>query len=124
MTPVTYTDITPTWVGFSVNPSGVTYRYGGDGKYVHIYLYATTNGTQGGGASTTCTVNLPPGMLAKNTMAFRLAQCNNNGTLQPDAIGILTAGSNTIQFFPTSSGTAWAGAGAKRVAFDVSFEQQ
>lgn len=97
----------PSWTGFSANPSGGVAEYTLVGDICTVWLYPNL----GTSNATTCTVTLP--FAAKNQTAA-IVSVVNNGT---NAAGVITtsAGSNVITAYATAASGAWTASGNKRV---------
>lgn len=99
---------TPTWGGFSVNPSGVTAKYIQLGKIVLCYLDLAA----GTSNATNFTLTLP--VSAKFAVSVGPLTVTDNGSLQttPGRM-VLTAASTTATVYKDSASTGWTAANGK-----------
>ncbi len=115
----TFTNWTPSFTGFSANPTSVTARYFLTGKMCTTYV-SLTNGTSTGAASV-FTITLP--FAAANTaIQLDLCQVTDNGTRAVGRI-LTTANSNILTVYPSMTGTASAWqTGVKGCGFVFTYE--
>ena len=112
---------TPTFAGFSADPTGVIARYSLVGKLCAVSVIITGNGTSN---ATTFTMTLP--VAAANTGAqvgMILAVDNSSGLTSPGVIATRAA-STTADLYTTLTGTGWTGSGGKRAQFQFVYETQ
>lgn len=111
--PIPYT---PTFGGFSADPTNVTARYILIGKLCHVYL----NSTAGTSNDTFFTVTLP--FAAANTAIQSYTAVNvGNGTFSLGRLATV-ANSSTLNLYPTVSTTSWPSTGNKNCNFSLSYE--
>ena len=107
-------DYTPTFGGFSVDPSGVC-RYCIIGKLCHVVIYLTTSGTSN---ANTFTISLPV-TGAQQTYAS-IPRYNNNGW---EYGGFANIGYTTAQLGTNSTGlTGWVTSGLKSAYIQFFYE--
>jgi hypothetical protein len=110
----------PTWGGFSVNPSGGGYRFTLRGTLCVYIERPTTNGTSN---ATTYTSTAP--IASANTLdtVVPLGLCVDNGSVltTPGRV-INTAGTVTLTLSKDLSGAAWTNANGKRACFVIMYE--
>lgn len=118
----TWADWTPTWTGFSANPTVIAARYIIIGKRCWCWL-RTSTGTSN---ATTLTFTLPA--TAKSGTNFQQiynipSAVNNSGSAVSSAIMQTTPGSNVMSCFLTAAGGAWTSSGGKGISFgSITFE--
>lgn len=118
---VTFTDWTawtPTWGGFSANPT-VTARYTQIGKFLFAYIITTANGTSN---ATNFTLTLP--VAPVNAQRFVCWSVDNGAAVTTPSELRFTAASTTATVFKTFSGGAatWTASGEKAIYCNVSYE--
>jgi hypothetical protein len=109
----TFTDwaaFTPTWGGFSVNPTATT-RYVQIGKIVFVEVLTTVDGTSN---ATTFTMTLPVNAANAAATAIGFGRGVNAGAaVGPSRIDITAAG--TATFRTDNAGNAWTASGNKSI---------
>lgn len=114
-----YTGYTPTFTGFSVNPT-VTARYFQLGKFVHVYINASVHGTSN---ATTFTMTLP--FTAANTVDqyVPIAGYNNNGARgTTSGLGVITKNTNIMTLYTNTNLAAWTASNNKSPAASFEYE--
>lgn len=108
-------NFTPTWGGFSADPSGGLIRFAVDGRTV---IYNVNPGSDGTSNATTLTVTAP---IANTAAARAVAQGRNSGAdlTTPSSAQISGA---TITVFRDNAGAAWTASGGKRAMFTLLYE--
>lgn len=106
---------TPSYTGFSANPTLITRWYSIGGKTAFVTIAETSSGTSN---ATTFTITLP--FTPKSTQFIGGFRIKDNGGYSTTQGGIgLTAGSTTASIFRDATGTAFTTSNAK--ACDGSF---
>lgn len=110
-----WTTWTPTFTGFSVDPT-VSASYRIEGKKLFIHMTTTANGTSN--ATTFTITNLP---VAPVYQTIRLCYITNNNV---PAAGryVITAGSTTMTFSATPAAGAFTASGGKGAGFEAVLE--
>lgn len=114
-----YSAYTPSWTGFSSNPV-VTARYFQNGKFVHVYITASSHGTSN---ATTLTVSLP--FTAANTVDqyVPIAGYNNNGARGTIAgLGVITKNTTTMTCYINMQSGAWSSSSSKSISCSFAYE--
>lgn len=103
-------DYSPTFTGFSANPTWVT-GYFINAGVCNVYNYSTGDGTSN---ATTFTFTLPIVSANVGRLMFHMARVKNNGTTATTA-GLVQINQNSItaDVFRDFTGTAWTNSGAK-----------
>jgi hypothetical protein len=110
---------TPTWGGFSIDPTVDRCQYFRQGKNITVQLHTSANGTS---SATTKTVTVPFIASAPAQLGFTSANVNNGVVATtPGVIATRTGGSNTIDLFRDLSGLAWTASGSCRVSFTLNY---
>lgn len=113
----TFKTWTPTFGGFSANPTNSTCRYAQVGKLIHAYI-STSTGTSN---STSFTVTAPT--TSANTVAqIGYGQGTDNGTYAKSVLASIPANSNTISLTWDGGQSAWTGSGIKAATFGLTYE--
>lgn len=101
---------TPTFTGFSADPSSVTARYTLNGKMCTIYL----DSTAGTSNATTFTITLPFAAANTSSQSFAGLMVSNNSaaTTSPGLIRT-RVNSNVADLYLNSSAAAWTASGTK-----------
>lgn len=121
-----YTNYTPTYTGFSVNPIINT----GDARWkmiskntCHVIIWATTQGTSN---ATTMTVTLPFTAAWSGGSGFGLQQSvmgvQNNGTNVNGSVRTRVSGSNILDCYNGVVGTAFTSSGSKGVFLNFIYQ--
>jgi hypothetical protein len=111
-----YQSWTPTFTGFSVDPTALELRYSLNGKMCNVQVIA------GSGVSnaTTFTMTLPfAAKTGSRARAFALATdsgANNSGWVST------RSGSNILDVFKTAATTTFTASGGKGVSFFLTYE--
>lgn len=101
---------TPTFTGFSADPTAVTSRYSLNGKLCTIYL----DSTAGTSNATTFTITLPFAAANTSSQSFSgLMVSNNSGATTSPGLIRTRANSNVADLYLNSSAAAWTGSGTK-----------
>lgn len=108
---------TPTWAGFSANPTYSNIRFNIIGNICKTVAQASGNGTSNG---TSMTMSLPA-PAAQTTTYIGGRAVDNGSILTSPALLTTTATSSTGTWTTWVSGT-WTGSGAKSVNWDLSYE--
>lgn len=120
----TYSNVWQTWspsyTGFSANPTGVTARYFVVGKMCTLY-YACTAGTS---SLTTTTITFPFTSANTGTQYFNIPLEQDNGSnVSGGGMGRIGANTNTASLFKGTLG-AWTASGNKSFQFTFTYEIQ
>lgn len=102
-----YQEWTPTYTGFSTDPSGGGARYSLNGKMCTIF-HQQNAGTSN---NTVTTLTLP---FAAKRVNVHMPIVVNNGTQQAGRVQT-AAGSNVLTCYATPAAGAWTGSGSKNV---------
>ena len=110
---------TPTFGGFSVDPSSVIARYTQVGKAVSVWV-SMGNGTSN---ATTFTMTLPLAADSAGRRYHALAQVVNNGSFgsTPGLLKTIVS-STTADLYLDGAQTAWTNVGGKRANFSFTYE--
>lgn len=116
----TWKSWTPTFTGFSSDPTSVVFRYVLIGKVCH-YWFTMGDGTSN---ATTFTMTMPFVAASNGQNQFHiLSTIVNNGSIPTNAGKIqITVGTNVATLLRDLSGTAWTASGAKRAFGSGSYE--
>lgn len=110
---------TPTFTGFSADPTNVNARYSVNGKMCTV-ICEMTAGTSN---ATSFTLTLP--FTAGTVRVFAPVQVQNNGTIQTGAGRVFTTiGSNVLTVNLTLAGGNFTSSGTKAVWFTFTYEIQ
>jgi hypothetical protein len=103
---------TPTFVGFSADPSGGTYQFLINGKLLFFNINIGTAGTSN---ATTYTMTLPfsPGANAWGV----IGNVTDNGAATGPGRWLATAGTNVLNLYPTATSSSWTASSTKRAIF-------
>jgi hypothetical protein len=112
----------PTWTGFSLNPSGVVARFTLHGKTCYVVIRV---GAAGVSNTTTMTVTAPIASLTlTNATWFSAGVGIDNSVVQasPSRASILS-GTTTINCYKTMESTStWTNSGSKAINFTLMYE--
>lgn len=110
----TFFNYTPTYTGFSVDPTSVASRFRITGRELYLYIAQTTNGTSN---ATGFTMSAPVvAATVTNAVWAGWTQAQDNGSfIATPAVVQLSSGSSTISVYKDASGAAWTASGGKRV---------
>lgn len=108
---------TPTFTGFSVDPSGF-YQFSITGGMCYVSVRLNTSGTSN---ATTFTVSLPVTAAGKTSTAqrFPIAVTDNGSGQAAPGQAIISQGDTTVSLFKDWTGTAWTASGAKAASFSI-----
>jgi hypothetical protein len=113
-----WTPFTPTWTGFSVNPT-VTSRYKKVGRLVTWSVDLTGSGTSN---ATTLTATLPvTAQGARGGAAFGIG-VDNGAAAGPVRLDITGSPATVATFYKDALATAWTNVGGKGVRFTLVYE--
>lgn len=106
---------TPTFTGFSADPTNVDARYFRTGNKIDIRI-SMTGGTSN---ATTFTMTLPFNALA--VYHYSLLLFNSGASVS--GRGSMAAGSNVLTMFATGAGGAWTASGIKAAPISLTYEK-
>ena len=105
---------TPTYAGFSANPTTGTAFFSVNGGICHVFHTESAAGTSNA-TSFTITTPFPPNASVATNGVSGLGQGTDNGSNLTSTISIYcTGGSTTLTLFKDVGGTAWTNTGNKR----------
>lgn len=111
-----YISYTPTYTGFSADPTSVVARYTLMGKVCSVYLRATP----GTSNATSFTVTLP--FAAANTaIQTHVIVATDNGANSSGRVST-RVNSAIMDVYPTVTGTSWTASGLKNCGFTITYE--
>lgn len=106
---------TPSFGGFSSDPSSVTANYYVDGNYCNVNIYQGGDGTSN---ATSFTITLPINYVGGNLGNVVAQQGRDNGSaLTTCPLIHITNNSTTMTIYKDQSTAAWTNSGSKRVVF-------
>ena len=109
-----WTDWTPTVTGFSVEPTGVTYRYKKIGRTVHLAIRQLANGTSN---ATSFTISLPYTATTITDMLWCGSALVSNGgvTLTTPGLLAISSGATVLDVYKDFAAGTWTASGGKRL---------
>lgn len=110
---------TPTWAGYSSDPTGITARFSLNGRLCTVVLSCSANGTSN---TTSNTVTVPITSAQAVTLATLIKYNDNSITSATPGYGSLAASSNILTMYKDLQATVWTGSGQKSVNFTLQYE--
>lgn len=111
---------TPTWSGFSVNPSGGINRFIVNGRACTAIIQVGT-GTSNA-TTTTVTVPITSANIAGATWRFWGREIDNGTASANLALGELVAATTTVNLYKDTTGAAWTASGSKTFGATMTYE--
>jgi hypothetical protein len=112
-----YFNYTPTFTGFSANPTNIAARFSVVGGICHVKYYSDP----GTSNATTFTVTLPIASLIGGGY-FPVKGYNNTAHSPDPALMVMGNGSVTVDLYKDMAFAAWTASGSKGVHFNVFYE--
>lgn len=109
---------TPTWTGFSSNPTPVVSRFSIIGREVQVLIHCNGAGTSN---STSTAITLPTNA-AQTVFAGFINNFDNGGHLANPGVATANAGTSTLNLYTTTSQNGWTASGGKAVTFSLTYE--
>lgn len=109
---------TPTYTGFSVDPSGGSHRFAVNGRVCTVIISPSSNGTSN---ATNFQVSAP--IVSAGDSGYQAAFVRNNGANQA-APGLtnLPSASSTIDVYRDGTALAWTNSGGKLALFELTYQ--
>ena len=109
----------PTWTGFSSNPSSVVARFSMVGTTVTVTIHCGGGGTSN---STSTAVSLPTSGAQNVFAGFIDAYDNGSHVTNPGVAVIDAQGSTTLDLYTSTGHAAWTSSGSKAANFSLTYE--
>lgn len=109
---------TPTWGGFSSNPTSVIARYYVVGNSVNVHLHCGGGGTSN---ATSLTVTAPIAA-AQNYWAGLVDSYDNSNQQNNPGVAITTSGSSTLTIQKDLTNSPWTASNVKCTNFSINYE--
>jgi hypothetical protein len=110
---------TPTWTGFSANPTTAVCRFSINGGFCDYWFTASGAGTSNA-TTTTVTVPITTGSTATMRLPLMAVTDNSVSATTPGVI-VISGGSSTIDFRKDGTLAAWTAAGSKSMNWAIRY---
>lgn len=111
----------PTWGGFSTDPSSGYTRFSVSGRTCRISIFPSSNGTSN---TTSLTLTVPVASVdnGESTLGMWSTGVDNNSVLTTPGRIVLPGDSSTITAYKNTASAAWTASNGKRILFEFFYE--